>query len=98
MMDNDSNYYLILGNKIFDIVLSRIFLIIIRGVFGMIWNFFIIYLYFFCVKERGERYFIFVFGVVDLLGCLIGVFFYIMDNIFFFYYLSIVVCSVLFFL
>lgn len=97
-MDNDSYYYLFLENKIVDIVLGSIIFIIVGGVIGVIGNFFIIYFYFFCVKERGERYFIFVFGVVDLLGCLIGVFFYIMDNIFFFNYLSIVVCSVLFFL
>lgn len=97
-MDNDSYYHLILRNKISDITLSSTILIIIGGVIGVIGNSLIIYFYFFRVKERGERYFIPVLGVVDLLGCLTGAPFYIMDNTFLFNYPSTVACSVLSFL
>uniref|UniRef100_A0A8W8MCX8 G-protein coupled receptors family 1 profile domain-containing protein n=2 Tax=Magallana gigas TaxID=29159 RepID=A0A8W8MCX8_MAGGI len=97
-MDNDSYYHLLLENKTADIALGSTILIIIGGVIGVIGNSLIIYFYFFRVKERGERYFIPVLGVVDLLGCLTGAPFYIMDNTFLFYYPSTVACSVLSFL
>uniref|UniRef100_A0A8W8MHW3 G-protein coupled receptors family 1 profile domain-containing protein n=1 Tax=Magallana gigas TaxID=29159 RepID=A0A8W8MHW3_MAGGI len=71
-MDNDSYYHLLLENKTADIALGSTILIIIGGVIGVIGNSLIIYFYFFRVKERGERYFIPVLGVVDLLGCLTG--------------------------
>lgn len=97
-MDNDSYYHLLLENKTADIALGSTILIIVGGVIGVIGNSLIIYFYFFRVKERGERYFIPVLGVVDLLGCLTGAPFYIMDNTFLFNYQSTVACSVLSFL
>lgn len=97
-MDNDSYYHLLLENMNSDIALGSTFLIIIGGVVGVTGNSIIIYFYFFRVKERGERYFIPVLGVVDLLGCLTGAPFYIMDNTFLFNYPSTVACNVLSFL
>lgn len=97
-MDNDSYYHLLLENKTSGIALSSTVLIIIGGVIGVIGNSLITYFYFFRVKERGERYFIPVLGVVDLLGCLTSAPFYIMDNTFLFKYPSTVACRVLSFL
>lgn len=97
-MDNDSYYHQLLENKTADIALGSTILIIIGGVIGVIGNSIIIYFYFCRVKERGERYFIPVLAVVDLLGCLTGAPFYIMDNTFLFNYPRTVACSVLSFL
>lgn len=57
-------------NSYSDIVLSSTILNIIGTVIGVIGNSAIIFFYFFRIKERGERYFIPLLGIVDLLGCL----------------------------
>ncbi|XP_052678251.1 trace amine-associated receptor 1-like [Crassostrea angulata] len=57
-------------NSYSDMVLSSTILNIIGTVIGVIGNSAIIFFYFFRIKERGERYFIPLLGIVDLLGCL----------------------------
>lgn len=79
-------------DRFFDIILSNIIFVIIGVFIGVIGNIVVIFFYFFCIKERGERYFIFLFGIVDLFGCLISLLYYIMDNMYLLSYFSIVVC------
>ncbi|XP_065938352.1 G-protein coupled receptor 84-like [Magallana gigas] len=94
-MDNDTNYQLQYVNRFSDIALSSTILIIIGAVIGVIGNTTIIYFYFFRIKERGERYFIPLLGVVDLLGCLTSPPYYIMDNEYMYNYPSTAACRIL---
>lgn len=56
------------------------------------------FLFFFRIKERGERYFIPLLGIVDILGCLFLAIFHIMDNYDVFNFQSIIACQILSFL
>uniref|UniRef100_A0A8W8LZ43 G-protein coupled receptors family 1 profile domain-containing protein n=1 Tax=Magallana gigas TaxID=29159 RepID=A0A8W8LZ43_MAGGI len=85
-------------NRYSDIALSSSILIIIGAVIGSIGNVVIIFFYFFRIKERGERYFIPLLGIVDLLGCLTSPPYYIMDNEYMFDYPSTAACRILTFL
>uniref|UniRef100_A0A8W8M3N9 G-protein coupled receptors family 1 profile domain-containing protein n=1 Tax=Magallana gigas TaxID=29159 RepID=A0A8W8M3N9_MAGGI len=67
-------------NSYSDIVLSRTILIIIGTVIGVIGNSAIIFFYFFRIK-RGERYFIPLLGIVDLLACLTSIRYLIFDYV-----------------
>ena len=61
------------NNKVYeDIALSSSILLIIGGVIGVLGNAIILFFYLFRIKERGERYFIPLLAVVDLLGCVIS--------------------------
>lgn len=71
---------------------------IIGAFIGVIGNATIIFFYFFRIKERGERYFIPLLGIVDLLGCLTSSPYYIMDNEYMYNYLGTAVCRILMFL
>ena len=81
------------NNKVYeDIALSSSILLIIGGVIGVLGNAIILYFYLFRIKERGERYFIPLLAVVDLLGCVISPAYFLVS------YLSSTVCQVLYFL
>ncbi|XP_052678254.1 G-protein coupled receptor 87-like [Crassostrea angulata] len=94
-MDNDTNYQLQYVNRFSDIALSSTILIIIGAVIGVIGNTAIIFFYFFWINERGERYFIPLLGVVDLLGCLTSPPYYIMENEYMYNYPSTAACRAL---
>lgn len=53
---------------------------------------------FFRIKERGERYFIPLLGIVDILGCLFLAIFHIMDIYDVFNFQSIIACQIFSFL
>ncbi|XP_065938355.1 G-protein coupled receptor 84-like [Magallana gigas] len=97
-MDNETFYQFHFLNRYSDIALSSSILIIIGAVIGSIGNVVIIVFYFFRIKERGERYFIPLLGIVDLLGCLTSPPYYIMDNEYMFDYPSTAACRILTFL
>lgn len=69
-MENNTDHFLQYRKSVSDIVLSSSVLKLIGTVIGMTGNSAIIFFYFFRIKERGERYFIPLLGIVDLLGCL----------------------------
>lgn len=75
-MENNTDYLLQYRKSFSDIVLSSAVLNIIGAVIGVTGNSAIIFFYFFQIKERGERYFIPLLGIVDLLGCLTNVPYY----------------------
>ncbi|XP_062575819.1 5-hydroxytryptamine receptor 1A-beta-like [Saccostrea cucullata] len=97
-MENDTDYQLMLLERYSDIFLSSSILILIGAVVGMIGNSTIIVFYFFRIKERGERYFIPLLAIVDLIACFTSPPFYIMDNTFFYNYPSDAACRILSFL
>ena len=97
-MDNNTYYQELLLNRYSDIALGSTILIIIGGVIGVLGNAAIIFFYFFRIKEKGERYFIPLLAVVDLLGCLTSPPYYIMDNLRLYNYPSTLACRVLSFL
>ncbi|XP_061186389.1 cholecystokinin receptor type A-like [Saccostrea echinata] len=97
-MENDTDYQLMLLEKYSDISLSSSVLIVIGAVIGIIGNLTIIVFYFFRIKERGERYFIPLLAIVDLVACFTSPPFYIMDNTFFYNYPSDTACRILSFL
>ena len=97
-MDNNTYYQELLLNRYSDIALGSTILIIIGGVIGVLGNAAIIFFYFFRIKEKGERYFIPLLAVVDLLGCLTSPPYYIMDNLYLYNYPSTLACRVLSFL
>ena len=74
-MDNKRND--VLSSKFSDIFLSYSVLLIIGVVVGLIGNAVIIFFYTCRIKDRGERYFITLLALVDLLGCMITPVFYI---------------------
>lgn len=94
-MDNDTFFKLQYLNRFSDITLSNTILMIIGAFIGVIGNATIIFFYFFRIKERGERYFIPLLGIVDLLGCLTSSPYYIMDNEYMYNYLGTAVCRIL---
>lgn len=75
-MENNTDYLLQYRKSFSDIVLSSAVLNIIGAVIGVTGNSAIIFFYFFRIKERGERYFIPLLGIVDLLGCLTNIPYY----------------------
>ena len=70
-MENNTYYQEFLYNRHSDIVWTSWIFIIIGCVIGIIGNSIVIYFYFFRIKDRGERYFIPLLAIVDLLGCII---------------------------
>lgn len=97
-MDNDTFYQFQYLNRFSDIVLSSTILMIIGAVIGVIGNTTIILFYFFRIKERGERYFIPLLGIVDLIGCLTSPSYFIMYNEYLYIYPSTAACRILAFL
>lgn len=97
-MDNDTDYHFQYLNRYSDFALSSTILIIIGAIIGVIGNSTITFFYFFRIKERGERYFIPLLGIVDLLGCLTSPPYYIMDNEYMFNYPNTTACRMLSFL
>ncbi|XP_062575913.1 cholecystokinin receptor type A-like [Saccostrea cucullata] len=97
-MENDTDYQLMLLERYSDISLSSSILILIGAAVGIIGNSTIIVFYFFRIKERGERYFIPLLAIVDLVACFTSPPFYIMDNTFFYNYPSDAACRFLSFL
>ncbi|XP_078341604.1 uncharacterized protein LOC111110281 [Crassostrea virginica] len=97
-MDNNTYYQKLLLSRYSDIALGSTILIIIGGVIGVIGNITIIFLYFFRIKEKGERHFIPLLAIVDLLGCLASPPYYILDNEYLYNYPSFIGCRILTFL
>ncbi|XP_052064254.1 G-protein coupled receptor moody-like [Mytilus californianus] len=98
-MANNTDYVQVLWElKYSDLALSSTILIIIGCIVGIIGNGSVIICYFFRIQERGERYFIPVLAVVDLVACITSSIFYVMDNTFFFSYPHDLMCRILTFL
>ncbi|XP_048740978.1 5-hydroxytryptamine receptor 1A-beta-like [Ostrea edulis] len=97
-MGNDTDYQSLLLERYSDISLSSSILIVIGAVIGIIGNSTIVIFYLFRIKERGERYFIPLLAIVDLVACFTSPPFYIMDNTFFYNYPNDAACRVLSFL
>ncbi|XP_062598516.1 G-protein coupled receptor 84-like [Saccostrea cucullata] len=97
-MDNDTNYQMLLQQRYYYSYLSSSIFIVLCALIGITGNFAIIYFYFFRIKERGERYFIPLLAIVDLVACFTSPPFYILDNTFFFNYPSDTACKILAFL
>lgn len=97
-MDNDTLYQFQYLNRFSDIVLSSTVLMSIGAVIGIIGNTAIILFYFFLIKERGERYFIPLLGILDLIGCLTSPSYFIMYNEYLYIYPSTPGCRILAFL
>ncbi|XP_061194312.1 cholecystokinin receptor type A-like [Saccostrea echinata] len=68
---------------------------IIGAVIGVIGNSFVVLVYLFRIKEKGERYFIPLLAIVDLSACLTTPPFFILDNSYFYNYPSNVWCKIL---
>lgn len=94
-MANETYKQFQLMDRFSDITLSNTILVIIGAFIGVIGNTVVIFFYFFRIKERGERYFIPLLGIVDLLGCLISPPYYIMDNMYLLSYPSTAACRIL---
>lgn len=94
-MANETYKQFQLMDRFSDITLSNTILVIIGAFIGVIGNTVVIFFYFFRIKERGERYFIPLLGIVDLLGCLISPPYYIMDNMYLLSYPSTSACRIL---
>nr|XP_022301133.1 C3a anaphylatoxin chemotactic receptor-like [Crassostrea virginica] len=97
-MDYNTYYQKLRLNIYSDIALGSTILIIIGRVIGIIGNITIIFLYFFRIKEKGERYFIPLLAVVDLLGCLANPPYYILDTENLYNFPSFIGCKILMFL
>ncbi|XP_061186388.1 cholecystokinin receptor type A-like [Saccostrea echinata] len=97
-MDNDTDYQELLQRRYFYSYLSSSIFIVLCALIGITGNFAIIFFYFFRIKERGERYFIPLLAIVDLVACFTSPPFYIIDNTFFFNYPSDTACRILSFL
>ncbi|CAG2241469.1 CCKAR [Mytilus edulis] len=98
-MANNTDYVQVLWElKYSDLALSSTILIIIGGVVGILGNGSVIICYFFRIEKSGERYFIPVLAVVDLVACITSSIFYVMDNTFFFNYPNDLMCRILTFL
>lgn len=97
-MENDTLYQFQYLNRFSDIVLSSTVLMSIGAVFGVIGNTTIILFYFFRIKERGERYFIPLLGILDLIGCVTSPSYFIMYNEYLYIYPSTAACRILAFL
>ncbi|XP_052077616.1 uncharacterized protein LOC127715568 [Mytilus californianus] len=98
MTDNYTDYGEVLRNRYHGISLSSTILIVIGAIIGIVGNCTVIFFYFIRIKERGERYFIPLLAIVDLVACLTSSSFYIMDNTFFYNYPNDIVCRILTFL
>ena len=97
-MDYNTYYQKLLLIRYSDIALGSTILIIMGGVIGIIGNITIIFLYFFRIKEKGERYFIPLLAVVDLLGCLASPPYYILDKEYLYNFTSFICRWILMFL
>ncbi|XP_071119958.1 neuropeptide Y receptor type 1-like [Mytilus edulis] len=98
-MTNNTDYLQILWElKYSDVAVSSTILTIIGGIVGILGNCSVIICYFFRIQERGQRYFIPVLAVVDLVACITSSVFYIMDNKFLLNYPYDLMCRVLIFL
>ncbi|CAG2241465.1 unnamed protein product [Mytilus edulis] len=98
-MANNTDYVKVLYDQNYsDVALSSTILTIIGGIVGILGNGSVIICYFFRIQERGERYFIPVLAVVDLVACITSSIFYVMDNTFFFNYPNDFMCRILIFL
>ncbi|XP_052064256.1 5-hydroxytryptamine receptor 1D-like [Mytilus californianus] len=98
-MTNNTDYLQVLWElKYSDLALSSTILIIIGGIVGILGNVSVIICYFFRIEKCGERYFIPVLAVVDLVACITSSIFYVMDNTFFFNYPYDLMCRILTFL
>ncbi|XP_052064259.1 orexin receptor type 2-like [Mytilus californianus] len=98
-MANNTDYVKVLWELTYsDVALSSSILIIIGCIVGILGNGSVIICYFFRIQERGERYFIPVLAVVDLVACLTSSIFYVMDNAFFLNYPYDLMCRILIFL
>ena len=97
-MANNTDYLQVLWKvKYSDLALSSTILIIIGGLVGILGNGSVIICYF-RIGKCGERYFIPVLAVVDLVACITSSIFYVMDNTFFFNYPYDSMCRILTFL
>ncbi|XP_061186809.1 cholecystokinin receptor type A-like [Saccostrea echinata] len=97
-MYNDTDYQELLQRRYFNSYLSSTMFIVLCALIGITGNSVIIFFYFFRIKERGERYFIPLLAIIDLVACFTSPPFYIMDNTFFFNYPSDTACRILSFL
>ncbi|XP_061186387.1 uncharacterized protein LOC133194447 [Saccostrea echinata] len=97
-MDNDTDYQELLQRRYFYSYLSSTIFIVLCALIGITGNSVIIFFYFLRIRERGERYFIPLLAIVDLVACFTSPPFYIMDNTFFFNYPSDTACRILSFL
>ncbi|VDH96203.1 Hypothetical predicted protein [Mytilus galloprovincialis] len=97
-MRNNTDYGEILRDKYSGIYLSNSICIVIGTLIGIFGNCVVIFVYLFRIKERGERYFIPLLAIVDLIGCFVSCPFYIMDNTFYYNYPSDIVCRIFTFL
>ncbi|CAG2209821.1 unnamed protein product [Mytilus edulis] len=92
------DYKEVLKDRYSDILLSHTILLIIGTVIGVIGNGATIIVYSSRIKERGERYFIPLLAIVDLIACLTISAYYVMNNTYFYDYPSNTVCCLLTFL
>ena len=97
-MENASYYEQLLNDRYKDISTISTTLILIGAVVGVIGNVAIIFIYWFRIKERGERYFLPLLATVDLAACFTNPCFYIMDNSYFYTYPNDAICRILSFL
>ncbi|XP_052078147.1 uncharacterized protein LOC127716097 [Mytilus californianus] len=97
-MANVIDYNEVLKNRYSDILLSHTILLIIGTVIGVLGNGATIVVYSSRIKERGERYFIPLLAIVDLIACLTISAYYVMNNTYFYDYPSNTVCCFLTFL
>lgn len=95
IMADDTQLLFSLKKNYLEFSLPSTILIIIAAVIGVVGNTSIIVIYFFRIKERGERYFIPLLAVVDLLACFTIAPFYVIGNIHFYDYPSDNICRVL---
>ena len=93
-MENKTRYEM---NAIYsEVILPNSILLILGTVIGIVGNLLILFLYTFGLKDTvGQRFFIPVLALVDTLGCLVSVIFYLMDNYFLFDFPSAILCQIL---
>ena len=87
-----------LKDRYSDIFLSHSVLIVIGAVIGVLGNGATVLFYSCRIKERGERYFIPLLAIVDLIACLDISTNYVMNNTYFYDYPSNIICCVTTFL
>ncbi|XP_062575877.1 cholecystokinin receptor type A-like [Saccostrea cucullata] len=94
-MLNKTNALVILQESYLELSLPNTVLIIMAAVIGVTGNCSIIVIYFYRIKERGERYFIPLLALVDLVGSLTIAPFYVIGNLYFYVYPNDNVCRIL---
>lgn len=89
-MENQIYYMNVIYSQI---VLFNSIFFIIGIIIGVIGNLLILFFYMFGLKDvGGERYFILILVFMDILGCIISVVFYLLDNYFLFDFFSVEFC------